>query len=265
MSSRKVAVAGLLTLLVFAGSTWAQAGATQAMITGTITYRERMALPPNAAIDVRLEDVSQQDAPAKLMGENIFAAAGKQVPIPFQLSYNPADINPAHSYSLRANISVNGQMTFTSTTAYPVLTNGAPSQVNIVLQKAPAPPPASPSGKKLLGTRWLLTQLNGKPAIPGMGDKVAYLVLHHEQYRVSGSGGCNTLAGSYVLEQSALQITPGASTMMACSPEVMQQEQNFIQALGTTTTYHIQGTTLELLNGTQVLATFQAQKKVGAF
>ncbi len=264
MSNRAVVVAGLLAILVLTGSGWAQAGAAPGMITGAITYRERMALPADAAIDVRLEDVSVQGAPAKLMAENVFAAAGKQVPISFQLPYNPADINSSHTYYLRANISVNGQMTFTSSTAYPVLTNGAPSQVNVMLQQVQATA-AKPTGKKLLGTRWLLTQLNGKPAIPGMGDKAAYLVLHREQYRVSGSGGCNTLSGSYVLEQNALQITPGAATMMACSPEVMQQEQNFIEALGATTTYRINGTTLELLKGTQVLAAFQAQKKVAAF
>ena len=70
-------------------------GRSSPMITGTVTYRVRMALPANAAIDVRLEDVSRADAPAVIVAENIFAAAGKQVPIPFQLPYSPGDIRPA--------------------------------------------------------------------------------------------------------------------------------------------------------------------------
>ena len=53
--------------------------------------------------------------------------AGKQVPLPFSISYNPADVNPDHVYELNANISVNGKPMFVSTSHYPILTKGAPS------------------------------------------------------------------------------------------------------------------------------------------
>lgn len=33
-------------------------------ITGTVAYRERIALPPNAVVTVTLEDVSLADAPS---------------------------------------------------------------------------------------------------------------------------------------------------------------------------------------------------------
>lgn len=105
------------------------------MISGTVTYRVRMALPPDAAIDVRLEDVSHADAPATVVAENIFAAAGKQVPIPFQLPYSEKDIQPNHRY-LRARITVGEKLILTTTTAYPVITNRAPTVVNMVLQPA---------------------------------------------------------------------------------------------------------------------------------
>jgi putative lipoprotein len=97
------------------------------MITGTVTYRVRMALPANAAIDVRLEDVSRADAPAAIVAENIFAAGGKQVPIPFQLTYSPGDIQAGHRYQVRAQIIVEDKSLFVTSSAYPVLTNGAPS------------------------------------------------------------------------------------------------------------------------------------------
>src|SRR3974390_3140537 len=114
-----------VALLASPVSSRAQADAQQMNVTGTVTYRERIALPPDAAIDVRLEDTSLQDAPAKLIGESIFAAEGKQVPFPFQVSFNTADINPAHTYQLRANITVDGTKMFASTSAYPVITNRA--------------------------------------------------------------------------------------------------------------------------------------------
>ena len=118
------------------------------VVTGTVAYRERIALPPNAFIDIKLQDVSRQDVPAKTVAESVFAAEGKQVPIPFQISYNPADINMAHTYLVRADINVDGKPMFTSTTAYPVLTQGAPSQVTMMLQQATAASaPAAPGAQ----------------------------------------------------------------------------------------------------------------------
>lgn len=273
MSRCSAMVVGALAVIAFNGSTWAQASSpptapsqtspaqanpAQGTVSGTITYRERMALPPDAAIDVKLQDVSLQDAPAKTIGESVFAPGGQQVPIPFQLSYNPADINPAHTYQLQANISVDGKMMFTSTTAYPVLTKGAPSQVAIMLQQAQQPAPVA-SATELRGTDWELAELNGKPASPGEGH-AAHLVLH-KKGSLSGSTGCNQIAGSYIASEGALQFTPAGTTMKMCSPQVMEQEQAFLAALKATSGYRVDGETLELLNGQQVLAKFQAVKK----
>lgn len=41
---------------------------TQAAVTGTATYRERIALPPGAVLEVTLEDVSRAGAPAEAIG-----------------------------------------------------------------------------------------------------------------------------------------------------------------------------------------------------
>lgn len=229
-------------------------------VSGTVAYRERIALPPSAAIEIKLQDVSLQDAPAKTVAETVFAAEGKQVPIPFQLSYNPADINMAHTYLVRANINVDGKLMFTSTTAYPVLTQGAPSHVTMMLQQATAPAAAAAaSATKLRGTRWVLAEVNSQPAQPGQGQSV-HLRLH-KKGKLTGSTGCNTLAGSYIASEGALQFTPGATTMKMCSPAVAQQEQAFLAALKATTAYKMNGQILELMNGSQVLAKFQAESK----
>jgi putative lipoprotein len=232
------------------------------VVTGTVAYRERIALPPNAFIDIKVQDVSRQDAPAKTVAESIFAAEGKQVPIPFQISYNPSDINMAHTYLVRADINVDGKLMFTSTTAYPVLTQGAPSQVTMMLQQAtePAVPAATAaSGAMLLGTRWVLAEVNGNAAQPGEGQS-AHFELHKKE-KLTGSTGCNNFTGSYIASQGALQFMPGATTMKMCAPAVAQQEQAFLAALKATTAYKVDGSTLELLNGNQVLAKFQAESK----
>lgn len=234
------------------------------VVTGTVAYRERIALPPNAFIDIKLQDVSRQDVPAKTVAESVFAAEGKQVPIPFQISYNPADINMAHTYLVRADINVDGKPMFTSTTAYPVLTQGAPSQVTMMLQQAtaasaPAAPGAQTSKAKLRGTKWVLAEVNGTAAQPGEGQS-AHFELHKKE-KLSGSTGCNNFTGSYIASEGALQFMPGATTMKMCVPAVAQQEQAFLAALKATTAYKVSGTTLELMNRDQVLAKFQAESK----
>ncbi len=236
----------------------ASAAPAQGSVSGTIAYRERIALPANAAIEVKVQDVSVRGTEAKTIAETVFSPEGKQVPIPFQLSYNPADINQAHPYQVRANISVNGKLIFTSTTAYPVITHGAPSQVTIMLLQAQAQP-AGPAAAKLTGTKWVLAEVNGKPASPGQGESV-HLVLH-KKGKVTGSTGCNNLAGGYIASEGALQFTPAAATMKMCSAPVMEQEQAVQAALQATTAYKIDGNRLELLNGDKSLAKFDAEGK----
>ncbi|HET8625252.1 MAG TPA: YbaY family lipoprotein, partial [Gemmatimonadales bacterium] len=89
-----------------------------------MTHRERSALPPDATIQVRLSDVSRLDAAATLVAETTFASAGRQVPIPFALSYDPRRIQPNHTYAVRATIRSGGRMIFTTDQAYHAITAG---------------------------------------------------------------------------------------------------------------------------------------------
>ena len=73
-------------------------------VTGSITYRELIALPPTAQIEVKLDDVSLADAPANNMATQSFASEGKQVPFAFSLTVDRADIDPKHSYAVSARI-----------------------------------------------------------------------------------------------------------------------------------------------------------------
>jgi putative lipoprotein len=246
------------------GQTSSSSAASQ--ITGTITYRARIALSPDASIDVRLEDVSIADAPAKVVAENTFASLGQQVPIPFQLPYDASAIQPSHRYSLRVQIKLGENLLFTTTRAYPVLTNGAPSKVNVVVDPAgapsapaPSPKPSAPAGPNALrGTRWMLIELHGKPVTAMNPQKPAFLMLATDQKRYTGSSGCNSLTGSFQLSGDSLQLLGGAMTMMACPDPIMKQEQEFNEALTATGSYQIQGNTLELLELKKVVAKFQA-------
>jgi uncharacterized lipoprotein YbaY/uncharacterized lipoprotein NlpE involved in copper resistance len=105
----------------------------QAPLTGTVTYRQRIALPPQAVITVQLVDVSRADAPAEIIAQQVITAGARQVPFDFELTYKPLEIQETHTYAVQARIEVDGQLAFISTTRYPVLTQGAPTTVEVVV------------------------------------------------------------------------------------------------------------------------------------
>ena len=91
-------------------------------VTGTVSYHARQALPEDARLTIQLQDVSLADAPSILIGEQTMLTGGKQVPFAFVISFDPAEIESNHSYSLRATIATSEGLAFTTTQVYPVLT-----------------------------------------------------------------------------------------------------------------------------------------------
>jgi uncharacterized lipoprotein YbaY len=77
-------------------------------------------LPPGAKIEVQLVDVSRADAPAIILAEQTIITDGQQVPIPFQLTYNPNQINPRYFYAVQARILINKQLRWINTDRYSV-------------------------------------------------------------------------------------------------------------------------------------------------
>jgi len=121
-----------------------QAAPVAAQLKGTPTYRERIALTPDAVFEAMLEDVSKADAPAVVVGSVRIDKPG-QVPIRFEIPFDPARIDQSHSYSLRARIVVGQRLLFTTDQAYPVLTRGHGNEVEMMLRMVAASKPASKS------------------------------------------------------------------------------------------------------------------------
>ncbi|HXZ79754.1 MAG TPA: YbaY family lipoprotein [Terriglobales bacterium] len=240
-------------------------------ITGTVAYRERVALPPNAMLTIRMEDVSKQDVGATLIAGTAFSANGRQVPIPFELSYNPAKISQKGRYVVRANVDVDGELLFTTTQPYPVLNDGASNEVNVMMKMVAYPPPGfTPAGTEgpaapLMGTEWKLTELGGETfEAPAEGRAVPTLILNKKDKRISGSAGCNRMMGTFTMQGDGLRFGKVATTMMACPEPAMSVEKKFLEALNSTDSYRIDGDTLELRQKDKVLARFKAQPKAQA-
>jgi putative lipoprotein len=121
-----------VTKIALLASPLSMAGGEPGAVTGTVTYRERIALTPEALVEVQLLDVSVADASAKLIAEQTIRPQ-HQVPIPFELIYDPAEIDERFTYVVRATIRERGRLMFTTDRSYRVLTRGSPKHVDLVL------------------------------------------------------------------------------------------------------------------------------------
>ena len=109
-------------------------------VTGTVTYRERIALTPGARLEVELRDVSLADAAAPLIAHQTIENPG-QVPIRYRVGYNKSDIESRNIYSVSASIiEADGRLAFTNDTVREVITRGNPDKADMVLVLVEPPP-----------------------------------------------------------------------------------------------------------------------------
>ena len=254
LSLRTTSLALLAVLALGIGPTAA------AEVTGTAAYLERIALPPDAAFEATLEDVSRADAPSMVLGRATVNPAG-QVPIRFAIPYDPAKIVENHRYVVRGRVVHKGELLYTTTSTYPVLTRGAGHQVELRLQRPGARPKSNPPAPKtaLVGTQWNLTQVGDLTIDASRFQRAPGLQFDAETSRFAGSGGCNSMTGPYKLDGPNLAFGMVAGTMMMCPDEMMKVEQAFGEALRRTAGYRVTGRRLELLDAeSRTLARFEA-------
>jgi len=121
---KKLILLGLTALL---GACQTMHPAANASLDGEVFYLQRIALPPAATLSVSLLDVSLADAPSVTLAEQKGPVNG-QVPLPFHLSYDPAQVKPGHSYSVSARIELDGKLLFITTERHTVQLNGKDPQ-----------------------------------------------------------------------------------------------------------------------------------------
>jgi len=93
------------------------------------------------------------------------------------------------------------------------------------------------------GPTWRLEQLDGEAVAPsGDPQRDAQLQFDRRSGRVSGSGGCNRVSGSFERSGSTLRMSQLASTRMVCAdPARGVSESQFFAALQATASYRLQG------------------------
>ena len=201
------------------------------VLKGEVMYRERIALPPNAVLYVQLAEVSQADAPATVIGERKVIPAG-QVPIKFEIGFDPSVVRPSMIYALQAGITAGDRLLFVSDVLHQVgpLTD-APQ--TIVL-KMVAPDDAATEAS-VVGQSWLVEYVDG---IGVIAEPQATFRIS-EDGKAGGSGPCNAYFATAKIDGSTIAISDIGSTRMACAPQVMAQEKALFAALAKAASYRV--------------------------
>ncbi|MBX3619837.1 MAG: META domain-containing protein [Rhizobacter sp.] len=134
--------------------------------------------------------------------------------------------------------------------------------LGLAVALAPAMSPAAPAASApggnapLHDTRWVVQTVDGAPLSHTGTRGTPQLTLHRSTQHLSGFAGCNRIRGRYTQSGPQLALTAVASTRMACTPALMQQEQHLLAALAQVDGYRIEGRRLSLLQGDVVKITF---------
>ena len=228
-----VGVSIVLVALAACGDDAAPANATvevpsgkspNASVSGTVTYRERLALSPGAKLVVSLRDVSYQDAAAPLIARQTINSPG-QAPIKFKVEYNRDDIDSRNVYSVSARIiEADGRLAFTNDTTYEVITRGSPSKVDMLLVLVQPPPDQVEEGtdwRQWVETPARIAWANLVPNEPELFLRIGYYQSTIENCARPGSQGLE-VEGSTIRATITLMQPPATSWAIPCDEQVVE-------------------------------------------
>lgn len=201
-----------------------------------------------AVVSLELVDPGLPVGEGRLIRQLVPALPG-ETSLPFELPVRSVQFAAGRTYLLRAALIGSGGERLASIEQAAVLPVATPLALTLapVTIVRPAPP--------LEDTLWRLVAVGDTPARLPPGERGAYLLLFNGQ--LTGDSGCNKLMGTYRLDaQQAIGLGRLTTTRRACSPELMQQEGALLSAYSRVTRYRIEGETLELLDGQNVLVRF---------
>ena len=223
----------VLSTLVACGSERSPSNATvevpsgrspNATVSGSVTYRERLALSPGAKLVVELRDVSYQDAAAPLIARQTISDPG-QVPIKFKVEYNRDDIDSRNVYSITARIvESDDRLAFINDTAYEVITRGKPSKVDMLLVLVQPPPDQVEEGtdwRKWVETPAKVAWANLIPNEPELFLRIGYYQSTIENCARPGSQGLE-VEGNKIIATITVMQPPPTSWAIPCDEQLVE-------------------------------------------
>lgn len=214
---------------------------------GQVTYRERVALPPAAVLQIQLIDQSLPFASPRLAVEAPIGAG--QVPLSFDLTFDDKIIIPDHTYALIAAIKVEGGLIFRNFEPYVVNPLAPASPVLIVTnlvspptrQEASSAEPASPP-PAIFDTLWTASLVGDSH----VSSRNAPSMTLGSDMRAGGSGGCNSWFAQAQMDGDKLRFGGITSTKRACLDAGNALESAYFAGLAATASWQLTGDQLTL-------------------
>lgn len=107
--------------------------------------------------------------------------------------------------------------------------------------------------------KWQLTKIGNQAAaeiFTGVAAKVPDMTLDNENHKITGMSGCNRFNTSYTINGNTINISPAATTRMACPN--LQGETLFLQEFRGELQISVPDSkTLKLIRGTEVVLEFE--------
>ena len=261
MRARRAGAGALLAALWLVGC--ASVPPPDAWITGAAVTRQPVALPAPVVFEAALLRWDSDGAPPTVLARQRLDDAGAP-PYALRLAYRQAQIEPGARYRVRASVSTDEQRLLATERDVPVLLDPGLRRADVLLARVPPLAATAQATVALRQTWWRLVDIVDAPGAvgaPAAHAQPAHLLLHAGEARLSGSGGCNRLAGQCQLDGARLRFIGLSASLKLCLDGGLA-EAAFFERLPKVASYRQRGRMLELRasDGTPLLR-LQAEER----
>ena len=221
---------------------WSRSFKKAKHLEGTLFFRERIMLPPEVTLAVRL--LAEDGAVA---GQSISLLSGREE-LAFRICFLASDLKD--TAGIEASVFYGKEALFTAPEGSQVSLNERPS---VLLHHAV---PSREQELPLKGTYWRLKELDGKPAENFADQPEVHLILR-EKGEATGSDGCNNFFMGWESSDRNISFTPGGATLRLC-PNGEEQARKMLQMFPAVKAWNISGGQLELRTEDSIAAVFEA-------
>lgn len=119
--------------LLCAGFLAACGDSGEAKISGAITSATPLALPAGATVEIALLDITQDDPAAVEIAQTSFQAQQTEMPLNYEIAYDPAKIETGRIYTLAVRILSGDEVHFAATSHNATVTGVGTSILDLVV------------------------------------------------------------------------------------------------------------------------------------
>jgi len=236
------AAAGAKAKPAAGGSALAPAAAQ--LLHGEVIYDARIALPPQAALDIKLSETEAGRSGSRTVAQ-IHKPLSGQSPLDWSLPIKLSALDGHKTYLIQAKISSGDTLLFVN--AAPTTIDGSRAAYIIRLAKIDGGAVTAET-HSLIGTNWRAVALTHQDVAPnseislifddkGKTDPASSIIT----YQASGSSGCNRYSAAAMVDEKAktLQFSPLGAGFIACAPAIAAQEADFTALMAKVRRYKI--------------------------